>query len=225
MKILLVEDNEKLTRSLSLGLEQEGWSVSSLGDGIMAEQHILQTHQQYNVIILDIMLPGQDGLQVCQHVRSKQVMTPILMLTAKDSVQDRIAGLDCGADDYLIKPFSFAELLARLHALTRRSPNIAPTILSVGPLRLNTTSMEAWCNDQRLILTLKEFHLLEHFMRYPLNVLTREQLLDQVWGPTGDNLSNIVDVHIKNLRKKLNEHQHDLNLLETVRGVGYRLTV
>lgn len=224
MKILLVEDSEKLTHSLILGLQQEGHTVDSVSDGITAEQHILTPPQDYDVIILDMMLPGRDGLTICQNVRTQQVITPILMLTAKDSVQDRVAGLNSGADDYLIKPFSFVELTARLSALSRRPKTLIPITLTVGPLTLNTTSMQARCNNQFLILTLKEFHLLEVFMHHPNEVLTRERLLTEVWNNSHNTPSNIVDVHIKNLRKKLNQHQHDHSLLATVRGLGYRLT-
>lgn len=223
MKILLVEDNEKLAQSLTLGLHQEGHTVDYLLDGAAAEQRILQNPTAYDVIILDVMLPHRDGITVCQTVRAHTIMTPIIMLTAKDSVQDRVAGLDSGADDYVVKPFSFAELVARLKALHRRPQVLTPVTLVVGPLTLNRTSLTVYCNAQLLTLTLKEFQLLEYFMLHPNLVFTREQILEQVWHSSGGAFSNLVDVHIKNLRKKLNDQQHDHNLLETVRGFGYRL--
>lgn len=223
MKILLVEDNEKLAQSLVFGLRQEGHSVEYLLDGVSAEQRILQRHSEYDVIILDVMLPQRDGITVCQTVRAHTIMTPILMLTAKDTVQDRVAGLDSGADDYVVKPFSFVELVARLKALYRRPQDLTPVTLTVGPLTLNSTSLTVQCNAQPLTVTLKEFQLLEYFMLHPNVVFTREHILKQVWNSTGAALSNIVDVHIKNLRKKLNGLQYDHNLLETVRGLGYRL--
>lgn len=223
MKILLVEDNEKLAQSITLGLQQEGHHVDYLLDGASAEQRILQRHSDYDVIILDVMLPQRDGIMVCQTVRAHNIVTPILMLTAKDTVQDRVAGLDSGADDYVVKPFSFVELVARLKALQRRPKELTPLTLTVGPLTLNSSTRLAQCNGHNLVLTLKEFQLLEYFMRHPNIVFTREQILEQVWNSNGKALSNIVDVHIKNLRKKLNDYQRDQNLLETIRGLGYRL--
>lgn len=223
MKILLVEDNEKLAQSLALGLQQEGHNVDCLFDGSAAEQRIILRGNVYDVIILDIMLPQRDGITVCQTVRARNIITPILMLTAKDTVQDRVAGLDSGADDYVVKPFSFVELLARLKALHRRPKNITPTTVTVGPLTLNSVTMHVQCNNKLLTLTLKEFQLLEYFMHHPNVVFTREQILAHVWNSTGTALSNIVDAHIKNVRKKINEQQRDQNLLETIRGLGYRL--
>lgn len=223
MKILLVEDNEKLAQSIALGLKQEGHSVDYLLDGISAEQRILQRHSEYDVIIFDVLLPQRDGITVCKNIRTQNIVTPILMLTAKDTVQDRVIGLDSGADDYMIKPFSFVELIARLKALQRRPKDLTPVTLTVGPLTLNGNTRLVQCNNHSLTLTLKEFQLLEYFMHHPNIVFTREQILAQVWNSTGAALSNIVDVHIKNLRKKLNEYQSDQNLLETIRGLGYRL--
>ncbi len=224
MNILLVEDNEKLAQSLQLGLRQTGHTVNCVFDGILAEQQIVQHSQAYDVIILDVMLPQRDGISICKNVRSQNIVTPILMLTAKDTVQDRVAGLDSGADDYMIKPFSFVELIARLKALTRRPQDFTPTIITLGPLTLNSSTMQVTCTDKQLTLTLKEFQLLEYFMRHPNIVFTREQLLAQVWQSNGAALSNIVDVHIKNLRKKLSQTAPTHEFFETIRGLGYRFT-
>jgi two-component system OmpR family response regulator len=176
----------------------------------------------YDAIVLDIMLPGIDGLETCRRLRRNAVWTPVLMLTARDAVDDRVTGLDSGADDYLTKPFSFDELLARLRALTRRAPAERPVAIEVGDLRLDPAAHRAWHGDTELDLSAKEFALLELLMRRPGHVLTRGQLLEGAWDMAYERRSNIVDVYIRHLREKI-DRPFGSDTIETVRGVGYRL--
>jgi two-component system OmpR family response regulator len=176
----------------------------------------------YDAIVLDVMLPGIDGFETCRRLRSDGIWSPVLMLTARDSIEDRVAGLDGGADDYLTKPFSFAELLARLRALARRGAVERPTVLEVGDLRLDPAARRAWRGDREVSLSAKEFRLLEVFMRRPGEVLTRYQLLEQAWDYDYENRSNIVDVYVRYLRDKV-DRPFGVSQLETVRGAGYRL--
>ncbi|HUX20893.1 MAG TPA: two-component system response regulator RppA [Spirochaetia bacterium] len=222
MRILVVEDNQKLAASLQDGLKQEGYVVDCIYDGISAEEQVSTFPDDYDLIILDIMLPGRDGITVCRNLRSQRVRVPVLMLTAKDTVRDRVMGLDIGADDYLIKPFSFDELTARIRALLRRPREQVPVILQAGPIELDTTTQEVRVNGSSIPLTLKEFRLLELLMRHPKQVLSREQILNSLWDYDADWGSNVIDVHVKNLRKKLfGTGKNDT--IETIRGVGYRL--
>ncbi len=222
MKILLVEDNAKLRASLKEGLEQEGYTIDALFDGLSAERRIEMHGADYDAVILDVMLPGKDGLAVCKHVREKNIVVPILMLTARDTTSDKIRGLDAGADDYLIKPFSFEELLARIRALLRRPKHLVPDYLVLGPLTLNAQSREILLSGERLILTLREFSILEYLMRHPRQVVSREQILTNVWDHSFDSFSNVVDVHIKNIRRKLKAYGKSL---QTIRGIGYTLAL
>jgi two-component system OmpR family response regulator len=176
----------------------------------------------YDAIVLDVMLPGQNGLEVCRLLRESGVWSPILMLTARDGVEDKVSGLDSGADDYLTKPFSFAELLARLRALTRRGPSERPAVLEVGSLRLDPATRQAWRGDVEIDLSAKEFALLETFMRRAGDVLSRLDLLEHAWDYGYDNKSNVVDVYVGYLRGKI-DRPFGADSLETVRGVGYRL--
>jgi two-component system OmpR family response regulator len=176
----------------------------------------------YDAIVLDVMLPGADGFEICERLRSGGIWTPVLMLTARDSVEDRVGGLDAGADDYLTKPFAFEELIARLRALTRRTPVERPPVLAVGELRLDPASHRAWRGDTELELSNKEFALLELFMRRPGIALTRTQLLDGAWDMAFESRSNVVDVYVRYLRKKI-DRRFGCDSIETVRGVGYRL--
>jgi two-component system OmpR family response regulator len=176
----------------------------------------------YNVIVLDVMLPDISGIEVCRRLRAEEVWSPVLMLTARDAVTDRVAGLDAGADDYLIKPFAFDELLARLRALDRRGAAERPTVLIVGELRLDPASRRVWRGGREIALTAKEFAILQTFMRYPDRVLTREQLLEHAWDFAYESRSNVVDVYVRYLREKL-DRPFGRNSLQTVRGVGYRL--
>ena len=177
----------------------------------------------YDAIVLDVMLPGIDGFATCRELRSRGVWTPVLMLTARDAVEDRIDGLDNGADDYLAKPFAFSELLARLRAIARRAPGERPTELRVGDLRLDPATHRAWRGDVELGLTAKEFVVLEAFMRRPGEVLSRVQLLDAGWDLAFESHSNVIDVYIRYLRAKI-DRPFGRHSLETVRGVGYRLS-
>jgi two-component system OmpR family response regulator len=220
MRVLVVEDEPKLARLLSRGLAEEGYAVdvSLRGD----EAVWMGAAAPYDAIVLDVMLPGLDGLTVLRRLREDGVWAPVLLLTARDGLDDRVAGLDGGADDYLVKPFAFEELLARLRALTRRVAAERPAVLEVGSLRLDPAARKAWRGDVEIDLTPKEFSLLEAFMRRPDVVLSRLDLLDHAWDMAYDNRSNVIDVYVRYLREKL-DRPFGTRSLETVRGVGYRL--
>jgi two-component system, OmpR family, response regulator len=220
VRVLIVEDQPKLAALLARGLREEGHAADVADRGEDALWMALAT--QYDAIVLDIMLPGIDGLETCRELRRQQVWTPVLMLTARDAVGDRVTGLDAGADDYLTKPFSFDELLARLRALTRRVPAERPVTVEVGDLRLDPAAHRAWRGETELDLSAKEFALLELLMRRPGNVLTRGQLLEGAWDMSYERRSNVVDVYIRYLREKI-DRPFGSNTIETVRGVGYRL--
>lgn len=222
MRILIVEDEEKLALSLKKGLEKEGFAVDYIMDGEAGERRIIISHKDYDLIILDLMLPGKDGFQICKSAREQKITTPILVLTARDATDDKVAALDAGADDYLVKPFSFEELMARVRALLRRPEQTLPNELVAKDLKLDTVTRQVTRKGKELNLTLKEFNLLEYLMRHADQVLTREQILDHLWDFAFDSFSNVVDVHIKNLRKKIDGAHHE-KLLETIRGVGYRI--
>jgi two-component system, OmpR family, response regulator len=219
MRVLVVEDDLKMASLLRRGLLEEGLAadVARTGDDAlwMAEA------TEYDAIVLDVMLPGTDGFEVCRRLRESGRWSPVLMLTARDAVEDRVAGLDAGADDYLTKPFSFAELLARLRALARRAPLERPTVLEAGDLRLDPATRRAWRGDVEIGLTAKEFALLETFMRRPGEVLSRYQLLEHCWDYGYENRSNVVDVYVRYLREKV-DRPFGRSSLETVRGAGYR---
>lgn len=223
MRILIIEDNEKLALSLKRGLMHHGYAVDCLYDGDNGYKRLEISHVDYDVVILDLMLPGKNGIDICRELRQKGISIPILMLTAKDAIYDKIAGLDHGADDYLTKPFAFDELLSRLRALLRRPKPLQSVELQTGPLRLNTATMKVYRDSKEIILTLKEFMLLEYLMRHPNEALSRERLLDHAWDFAFNSFSNVVDVHMKNLRKKVDGNTRHEKLFETVRGIGYRL--
>jgi two-component system OmpR family response regulator len=220
MRALVVEDEVKMASLIRRGLVEEGYAadVARTGD----EAVWMAQATPYDAIVLDLMLPGRDGLDVCRELRRSGVWSPILMLTARDGVGDRVAGLDSGADDYLTKPFSFAELLARLRALTRRGAGERPVVLEVGSLRLDPATRRAWRGDVPIELSPKEFALLETFMRRAGEVLTRLDLLEHAWDFAYENRSNVVDVYVGYLRAKI-DRPFDVDSIETVRGVGYRL--
>ncbi len=218
--MLVVEDEVKLGQLLSRGLREEGYAADLADRG--EEALWMARAVPYDAIVLDVMLPGVDGYEVCNRLRADGVWSPVLMLTARDAVEDRVTGLDAGADDYLVKPFSFEELLARLRALTRRAPVERPAVLAVGDLRLDPGAHRAWRGDTELDLSAKEFSLLELFMRRPGVVLSRAQLLDGAWDIAFESRSNVVDVYVRYLREKI-DRPFGKDSIETVRGVGYRL--
>ena len=221
MRILVVEDEPKLGRLLVRGLGEEGHPTDLAPTG--EEALWMAGAAPYDAIVLDVMLPGIDGFATCTELRARGVWTPVLMLTARDAIEDKIEGLDTGADDYLVKPFAFSELLARLRALARRAPSERPTALQVDDLKLDPATHRAWLGDDELDLTAKEFVLLEAFMRRPGEVLSRVQLLDAAWDLAFESQSNVVDVYIRYLREKV-DRPFGRNSIETVRGVGYRLS-
>ncbi len=222
MRVLVVEDSRRLAGIIKRGLLEEGYAVDNAYDGEEAE--FMAGSTPFDLIILDIMLPKKDGLSVCRDLRAKNVHTPILMLTAKDSVEDKVAGLDTGADDYLVKPFAFSELLARLRALLRREVLPKAQKVQVGDLSLDPASREVWHDGSSLDLTAKEYAILEYFMRRPNAVVTRTMLGESVWDYEFDGLSNIIDVYVRRLRKKI-DRDGQASLIQTVRGAGYRLRV
>jgi two-component system, OmpR family, response regulator len=220
MRVLVVEDDAKMAGLLRRGLVEEGHSTDVAGtgdDAIWMAQSV-----EYDAIVLDVMLPGLDGFEVCRQLRRDGVWSPVLMLTARDAVEDRVAGLDAGADDYLPKPFSFSELLARLRALMRRGSAERPTVVEVGDLRLDPATRRVWRGDTEIQLSAKEFALLEAFARRPDQVLSRDRLLEQAWDFAYEARSNVVDVYVRYLREKI-DRPFGRSTLETVRGMGYRL--
>jgi two-component system OmpR family response regulator len=221
VRVLVVEDETKLAGLLRRGLRSRGMGVdvASTGEEALARA----TATPYDVILLDLMLPGVDGLEVCRRLRAEEVWAPTLMLTALDEVDDRVRGLDAGADDYLAKPFSFDELMARIRALVRRSAPPRPAVLEVGDLRLDPASHRAWRDGGELSLTSREFSLLETFMRHPGRVLSRLELLEHVWDQSYENRSNVIEVYVGYLRDKL-DRKGEPSPIETVRGAGYRLS-
>jgi two-component system, OmpR family, response regulator len=220
MRALVVEDEVKMAALIRRGLVEEGYAADVARTG--EDALWMASATPYDAILLDVMLPGRDGFDVCRELRETGVWTPILMLTARDDVDDRVNGLDSGADDYLTKPFSFAELLARLRALTRRGQTERPTVLEVGSLRLDPATREVWRKGVKVDLSTKEFALLETFMRRPGHVLSRLDLLDHAWDYAYENRSNVVDVYVRYLRAKI-DRPFGLTSIETVRGAGYRL--
>jgi two-component system OmpR family response regulator len=220
MRVLVVEDEMRMATLIRRGLVQEGFAADLAGTGEdalwMAAAH------DYDAIVLDVMLPGFNGFETCRRLRSEGVWAPVLMLTARDSVEDRVAGLDTGADDYLVKPFAFAELLARLRALVRRGDLERPSVLSVGDLTLDPASREVARGSAEIPLSAKEFALLETFMRRPGEALSRIYLLEHAWDFAYENRSNVIDVFVRHLRRKIDE-PFGRRSIETVRGVGYRL--
>ena len=221
MKILLVEDEQKLAEALAKGLGLEGYAVDIIADGKKALTRISLHRTDYDLIILDLMLPSMDGLEICRQVREMNITIPILVLTARAETDSKVKLLLSGADDYLVKPFSFVELNARIHALLRRPTESLPETLKIGDLELNPGERRALREGKEIPLTLKEFGLLEYFMRHPGIVVNREDLLNHLWDFNYVGFSNVVDVHVKNLRRKLGQDAG--RLLETVRGIGYRL--
>lgn len=220
MRVLVVEDQPKMARLLCRGLESEGLAADHTDNGEDAVWMAGST--AYDAIVLDVMLPGIDGFETCARMRASDVWAPVLMLTARDAVDDRVAGLDGGADDYLTKPFAFPELFARVRALARRGPVERPVVLEVGDLKLDPARRKVWRGDTEIPLTAKEFAILRAFMSSPGEVLSRYQLLERAWDIAYENRSNIINVYINYLRKKI-DTPFGTDSIETVRGVGYRL--
>jgi two-component system OmpR family response regulator len=220
MRILVVEDQPKMARLIRRGLQEDGFSVDVADKG--EDALWMAGSAPYDAVVLDVMLPGIDGFETCRRLRADAVWAPVLMLTARDSIEDRVAGLDQGADDYLVKPFSFAELAARLRALIRRGDRERPTILCVDGLELDPAARSVHRDGTPIELSQKEFALLETFMRRPGAVLSRLELLEHAWDYEYENRSNIVDVYVRYLREKI-DRPFGCDSIETVRGAGYRL--
>jgi two-component system OmpR family response regulator len=220
MRVLVVEDEPRMAGLLRRALVEEGYAVDVADTGDSGYGYA--TAVGYDAIVLDVLLPGISGFEVCARLRRRAVWTPVVMLTARDAVPDRIRGLDGGADDYLTKPFSLAELLARIRALVRRGAVARPTVLCAGDLRLDPATRQVWRGEVDISVTAKEFALLEAFLRHPGAVLSRDVLLRHCWDFAYENGSNVVDVHIRSLRDKI-DRPFQVTSVETVRGVGYRL--
>jgi DNA-binding response OmpR family regulator len=220
VRVLVVEDEVKMVRAVRRGLEQEGYAVDSASDG--DEGLYLATENAYDAIVLDVMLPGIDGFEVCRRLRAERRWAPVLMLTARDTVADRIEGLDVGADDYLVKPFAFGELLARLRALIRRGAVERPAVLRAGDVILDPAAHAVTRSGRQVEMSAREFALLEFLMRHPGEVVSRTAILEHVWDYSYDGMSNVVDVYVGYLRRKL-EQPFGRTLIRTVRGVGYVL--
>ena len=220
MRVLVVEDEAKLAALLRRGLVEEGYAADIASSG--EDALWMADSTPFDAVVLDVVLPGIDGFEVCRTLRQRGVWAPIVMLTARGAVGDRVTGLDAGADDYLAKPFSFAELLARLRALTRRGAGERPAIVEVGSLRLDPATHRVWRGEVEVVLSQKEFALLEVLMRRPGRVLSRLDLLEHAWDFAYENRSNVIDVYIRYLREKV-DRPFNLSSIETVRGAGYRL--
>ena len=223
MRILIVEDEAKLAEALKKGLETKGFTVDWLADGNKARTRILLYKDEYDLVLLDLMLPDVGGDVICRDARAAGVMTPIIMLTARDETDYKIELLNIGANDYITKPFAFDELVARIQAVLRRPSDTLPGALNIRDIELDPAKHVVTQDGAEMPLTLKEFALLELFMRHPNEALTRETILDHVWSFDFPGFSNVLDVHMKNLRKKLDHYADSDPLFETIRGVGYRL--
>jgi len=220
MRILIVDDEENLVNALYKALKEEGYSVDIAQDGLEGLEYAKMN--VYDVIILDIMLPGMDGIKTLENLRNEGINTPVLMLTAKDATEDKVKGLDTGADDYMTKPFELCELMARIRALLRREAPTKSPILKLADLELNTLTRQVKRGDKEITLTSKEFALLEYMMRNAGRVLTRTQIADHIWDYEFDGFSNIIDVYIRYLRKKIDD-DFENKLIHTIRGSGYCL--
>jgi DNA-binding response OmpR family regulator len=220
--VLLIEDNRRLSDSLRKTLEEDGYAVDAAYDGIDGEE--MGLIPSYDIIILDIMLPGKNGFEVCRELRDRRISTPILMLTARDALDDRVLGLDSGADDYLVKPFEVEELRARIRALFRRESTSKSGVLHVADLILDPAAHTVQRAGKPIQLTAKEFSLLEYFMRHPNHLVTREKVEEHLWSYDHVIASNVVDVYVRRLRTKIDDPS-DIKLFETLRGAGYRLRV
>ena len=222
MKVLVIEDEKKINSLVRKGLEAVGFVVETTQNG--DEGYLLATTRPYDVLVLDIMLPGRDGLSILRNLRERKIALPVILLTARSELNERLEGLNLGADDYLTKPFFIEELIARIHAVTRRASGAVQSILSVSDLSMNLLTREIRRGAAEIELTPREFTLLEHLMRSPGRVLTRVQICEQVWDYNFDPGTNLVEVYIQRLRKKI-DGASPVKLIETIRGVGYRISV
>ena len=222
MRLLVIEDEQKVANFIKQGLEEEGYAVDHAADGASGLQMALEG--LHDVIVLDVMLPKLDGLSILQQLRQETITTPVLLLTVRATIEDKVLGLDAGADDYLTKPFAFEEFVARVRALLRRRAETAPPILQVADLALDPARRVVSRGDNKIELTPREFALLDYFMRNPGRVLTRTMIANRVWDYTFDSTTNVIDVYVNYLRKKI-DTGHDVKLLHTVRGVGYVMKV
>jgi DNA-binding response OmpR family regulator len=222
VRILIVEDEPGVARFIEQGLRESGFAVDIARDGQEGFEYALAA--EYDAIVLDIMLPRMDGLSMLREIRDSRIKTPVLLLTARDAVEDRVRGLDSGADDYLVKPFAFSELLARVRALLRRPPLHANPILRAGDLAMDIAKREVRCGEQLIELSPREFALLEYFLRHPNQVLTRTQIIEHIWNFNFFSETNVVDVYIGYLRRKL-DCGSGAPLIQTIRGIGFRLSV
>jgi DNA-binding response OmpR family regulator len=220
VKVLVIEDEKKIASLLRKGLEAQGFVVELALNG--DEGYVLATTRPYDVLVLDIMLPGRDGLSILRNLRERKIALPVILLTARSELNERLEGLNLGADDYLPKPFHIEELIARIHAVTRRAAGTAQSILTVADLTMNLLTREVRRAGQRIELTTREFSLLEHLMRSPGRVLTRVEICERVWDYNFDPGTNLVDVYIQRIRKKV-DGEFPEKLIETIRGVGYRI--
>ena len=221
MRILVVEDEPAIADFIVRGLTEHGYAVDRAVDGARALD--ILAVGTFDVVVLDVMLPEVDGLDVCRRMRRNGIRTPVLMLTARDTIEDRVRGLDTGADDYLVKPFAFEELVARVRALSRREPSVKDAILRVCDLELDTTTRRANRRGRHIALTSKEYALLEYLMRNPQHVLTRTMISERVWNYDAYNVANVIDVYIGHLRRKIDDGE-DVKLIQTVRGAGYTIS-
>jgi DNA-binding response OmpR family regulator len=223
MRILVVEDEHKIANSIKRGLEQEHYAVDVVYDG--AEGYDFAVTEEYDLLILDRLLPGMDGVTIIEKLRKDNIHTPILMLTAKGQIADKVEGLNTGADDYMTKPFAFAELIARVRALVRRPKSATSTVLKIGDLSLDTVSYEVQRANTPIKLSHKEFVLLQYLMRHPNKVITKEQIINHVWNYDADVLPNSVEVYIKHLRDKVDQPFAGPSLIHTLRGFGYKIAL
>jgi DNA-binding response OmpR family regulator len=222
MKILIVEDEEDIALLMKKGLKQEGYAVDHLADGLLAQKRIEMSSADYDLIIMDLGLPGRSGYEVCGNVREQGISTPILVLTGKGETDSKVKLLNAGADDYLVKPFELKELLARIRAITRRPKVKLPEKLKLGEVELDPSTRKVFRAGKEIVLSLKEFRLLEYLMRRPNQAVSRQDLLDNIWDSNFDSMSNVLDVFIKKLRNKVDKG-HKKKLIETVWGIGYKL--
>jgi two-component system OmpR family response regulator len=220
MRVMIVEDDRAMAAALARGLGAEGIASEVIEGG--GEALALASEADFDAVVLDVMLPDLDGFEACRRLRASGIWTPVIMLTARDAVEDRVRGLDAGADDYLTKPFSLAELVARLRALARRAPIERPSVLTVGDMRLDPATRQVWRGDSEVELSRREFALLEAFMRRPGYALSHAQLLEAAWDGGSDQRSNVVEVYVRYLREKV-DRPFGVESIETVRGIGYRL--